>query len=78
MAYSIDFIERAIANRQEGHTFEQLYEAFEISSVNTMIWIKKLAIGYYEVKFKRERNRKKSRLLIMKNPPINTQNIHKD
>jgi len=58
MAYSIDFIERAVAYRQEGHTFGQLYEAFEISSATYYDWVKKLDTGYYDVKIKRERNRK--------------------
>ena len=58
MAYSIDFIERAVAYKQEGHTFEQLYEAFEISSATYYDWAKKLDTGYYDVKIRRERNRK--------------------
>ena len=58
MAYSIDFITRAVAFKQEGHTFGELYEAFEISSATYYDWVKKLNIGHYNVKIKRERNRK--------------------
>jgi len=58
MAYSIDFIERAVAYRQEGHTFEQLREAFDIPSATYYDWEKKLANGYFDIQIKRERHRK--------------------
>jgi hypothetical protein len=32
MAYSMDYKERAVAYKQEGHTFKQLREAFGIPS----------------------------------------------
>jgi transposase len=58
MAYSIDFIKRAVAYRQEGHTFTQLREAFEIPSATYYDWEVKLNNGYYDIKIKRERHRK--------------------
>jgi len=58
MAYSIDFIKRAVAYRQEGHTFAQLSEAFDIPSATYYDWEEKLDNGYYERKIKRERKRK--------------------
>ena len=54
----MDFIKRAVAYRQEGHTFEQLREAFDIPSVTYYDWEKKLANGYYDIQIKRERHRK--------------------
>ena len=58
MAYSIDFIRRAVAYKDEGHTFDQLREAFGIPNVTYYDWEKKLKNGHYDVKIKRERNRK--------------------
>jgi transposase len=58
MAYSKDFIKRAVAYRQEGHTFEQLREAFGIPSAAYYDWEEKLNTGYYNIKIKRERRRK--------------------
>ncbi len=58
MAYSIDFIERAVAYRQEGHTFAQLREAFDIPSATYYDWEEKRANGYYDIIVKRERRRK--------------------
>ena len=58
MAYSIDYIKRAVAYKEEGHTFAQLREAFGIPNVTYYDWEKKLKNGYYDVKIKRERNRK--------------------
>jgi transposase len=58
MAYSIDFIKRAVAYRQKGHTFGQLLKAFEIPSVTYYDWEKKLDNGYYDTKTIRERKRK--------------------
>jgi transposase len=58
MAYSIDFIKRAAAYRQEGHTFEQLREVFDIPSATFYDWEEKLNYGYYDIKVKRERRRK--------------------
>jgi len=58
MAYSIDFIKRAVAFRKEGHTFAQLREAFNIPSATYYDWEEKLSSGYYDRKVKRERKRK--------------------
>jgi len=58
MAYSIDFIKRAIEYKQEGHTFVQLHEAFEIPSATYYDWEEKLDSGYYGREIKRERKRK--------------------
>jgi transposase len=58
MAYSKDFIKRAVAYRQEGHTFQQLREAFGIPSATYYDWEEKLDSGYYDIKIKRERRRK--------------------
>jgi transposase len=59
MAYSIDFIERAVAFKQNGHTFIQLREMFGIPSETFYQWEKRLKNGYYDVKRpKQERYRK--------------------
>ena len=58
MAYSIDFIKRAVVYRQEGHSFNELNEAFGISSATYYDWNKKLENGHYDVKIKRTRHRK--------------------
>ena len=58
MAYSIDFIKRAVAYKKEGHTFEQLRDAFGIPSATFYDWEEKLKNGYYDTKIKRERHRK--------------------
>jgi transposase len=58
MAYSIDFIRRALAYKAEGHTFDQVREAFGILNVTYYDWEKKLKSGHYDVKMKREHNRK--------------------
>ena len=58
MAYSIDFRERAVAYKQEGHTFEQLREAFGIPSETYYDWKEKIENGYYQTKTKQQRRRK--------------------
>jgi len=59
MAYSKDFIKRAVAYKQEGHSFGQLREAFGIPSATYYDWEDKLNSGYYDiVPIKRERHRK--------------------
>jgi transposase-like protein len=58
MAYSLDFKKRAVAYKQEGHTFKQLREAFGIPSETFYEWEEKLENGYYEIKVKHERKRK--------------------
>jgi transposase len=59
MAYSIDFIKRAVAYKQEGHTLKQLQEAFGIPAETYYDWKNKLENGFeFGVKAKNERNRK--------------------
>ena len=58
MAYSIDFKKRAVAYKQEGHTFKQLREAFGIPSETYYDWKEKLENGYYQAKTKQQRRRK--------------------
>jgi len=58
MAYSIDFIRRAVAYRQEGHTFAQLREAFDIPSATYYDWEAKLNNGHFDITIRRERRRK--------------------
>jgi transposase len=58
MAYSLDYIKRAVAYKQEGHTLEQLREAFNIPHKTFYQWEKNLENGYYDTKPKRERKRK--------------------
>jgi transposase-like protein len=58
MAYRRDFRERAVAYKQEGHTFKQLREAFGIPSETYYQWEGNLKSGYYETEIKRERRRK--------------------
>jgi transposase len=58
MAYSLDFKKRAVAYKDEGHTFKQLREAFNIPSETYYDWKEKLENGYYTTKIKRERSGK--------------------
>jgi len=58
MAYSIDFIKKAVAFRQEGHIFAELDEAFGIPSATYYDWEEKLQNGYFDIKIKRTRIRK--------------------
>jgi transposase len=59
MAYSIDFIKAAVAYKQNGHTFNELQEAFGIPNQTYYIWKERLESGYYEIKKpKQERQRK--------------------
>ena len=58
MAYSVDYIKRAVAYKQEGHTLKELKEAFGIPSQTYYDWKAKLENGYYDIKIKRERKRK--------------------
>jgi transposase len=58
MAYSIDFKKRAVAYKQEGHTFKQLREAFGIPPETHYDWGKKLENGYYQTKARQKRRRK--------------------
>jgi transposase len=59
MAYDIDFIKRAVAYKQDGHTFQQLREVFDIPPETYYQWVNNLETGYYEIeKGKQERKRK--------------------
>ena len=58
MAYSIDFIRMAVAYRQNGHTFAQLREAFDIPSATYYDWEAKLNNGHFDITIKRTRRRK--------------------
>jgi len=58
MAYSIDFIKRAVDYKQEGHTFAQLREAFDIPSATYYDWEAKLNNGHFDIIVKHERHRK--------------------
>jgi len=66
MAYSIDFIKRAVAYRQEGYTFAQLREAFDISSATYYDWQAKLNNGHFDITVKRERHRKIDKEALIK------------
>jgi transposase len=58
MAYSKDYVERAVAYKQEGHSFNELREAFGIPPNTYYDWEEKLNNGHYEITVKRERSRK--------------------
>ena len=72
MAYSLDFIKRAVAYKQIGHSFKELEEAFGIPSITYYDWDEKLKSGYYDIKIKRTRRRKidKAKLIqaVSENP----------
>ncbi len=57
MAHSLDFIKKAVAYKEAGHTFKELKETFGIHSKTYYRWKKNLANGYYENKQKSERKR---------------------
>ena len=62
MAYSKDYRERAVAYKNEGHTFKQLREAFGIPPETYYDWQKKIDSGFnFGVKAKGERSRKTDR-----------------
>jgi transposase len=56
--YSIDFIRRAVAYKEEGHTFRELKETFNIPAETYYQWKEKLENGYDGKKVFRERSRK--------------------
>jgi transposase len=58
MAYSIDYKMRALAYKDAGHSFRELYEAFNIPSTTYYVWMEKLAQGVLGVKVKQTRRRK--------------------
>ena len=49
---------RAVAYKDEGHTFKELKEIFKIPAQTYYQWKEKLQNGYYEKNVIRERNRK--------------------
>jgi transposase len=72
MAYSIDFIERAVAYKDEGHTFKQLREAFGIPDVTYYDWKEKLESGFaFGVKAKSERTRKINKEALKRTVELN-------
>ena len=56
--YSKDFSQRAVAYKDEGHTFRELKEAFGIPPETYYQLKEKLEAGYYNVKVVHERKRK--------------------
>ena len=73
MAYSIDFIKKAVAYKQNGNTFKQLHEAFGIPPETYYQWEKRLESGYYEVKKgiqerKRKIDREQLKQAVKQNP----------
>jgi len=59
MAYSIDFIQRAVSYKHEGHTLKQLREAFGIPAETYYDWKEKLENGFdFGIKAKGQRKRK--------------------
>ena len=73
MAYSKDFIERAVAYKDKGNSFSQLREAFGIPSATYYDWKEKIESGFdFGVKTKKERSRKidreKLKQAVQENP----------
>jgi transposase len=59
MAYSKDFIKRAVEYKQNSHTFKELRETFGVSSATYYDWERKLENEFeFGAKAKKERNRK--------------------
>jgi len=56
--YSIDYIRRAVDYKDEGHTFRELKDAFDIPPETYYQWKEKLGNGYDGTKVFRERSRK--------------------
>src|SRR5215469_10532554 len=56
--YSMDYRRRAVAYKDEGHTFKELEEAFKIPPETYYQWKRKLENGYYDTPIVRERKRK--------------------
>jgi hypothetical protein len=67
MAYSIGFIKKAVAFKQNEHTFKQLREAFGIPAETFYQWENRRESGYYDVERpKQERRRKIDKELLKK------------
>ena len=56
--YSRDYRLRAVAYKDEGHTFKELKATFKITAETYYQWKEKLENGYYDTKIIRERKRK--------------------
>jgi len=54
----MDYRMRAVAYKDEGHTFKELKEVFKIPAQTYYQWKEKFQNGYYETKIIRERKRK--------------------
>jgi len=54
----MDFRLRAAAYKDEGHTFDELYEALKIPAQTYYNWKRRLESGYYEKTIVRTRKRK--------------------
>ena len=54
----MDYRLRAVAYKDEGHTFKELQDTFRIPAQTFYQWKEKLQNGYYETKVIRERKRK--------------------
>jgi transposase-like protein len=48
--YSNDYKRRAVAFKDEGHTFKELKEAFNIPPETYYVWKEKIENGYYDKK----------------------------
>ena len=70
--YSIDFIRCAVAFKDEGHTFRELKDTFNIPAETYYQWKEKLENGYNGEKIFRERKRKidkdELKIAIAENP----------
>ena len=64
--YSIDFIQCAVTYKNEGHTFKELKDTFNIPSETYYQWKEKLDNGYTGIKIYRERNRKIDKEMLKK------------
>jgi len=64
--YSIDFIQCAVAYKDEGHTFKELRDTFNIPAETYYKWKNKLENGYNGEKIFRERNRKIDKVILKK------------
>jgi transposase len=56
--YIIDYIRRAVADKDEGYTFGELKDTFNIPAETYYQWKEKLENGYDGTKVFRERSRK--------------------
>ena len=70
----MDYKLRAVAYKNEGHTFKELKEAFKIPAETYYQWKEKLENGYYETKTVRERKRKINKdalkQMVAENPDV--------